>query len=68
MQPPLVEVRGSRTDSHQLHIDVQAVSDANDVAEEPPLLIHLSVAGSTYRRTGVPDGSSRFVVADACGP
>jgi hypothetical protein len=38
--PAVVEVRPGGTDPDELHVDVQAVFDADDVAEQPPVLIH----------------------------
>jgi hypothetical protein len=66
--PSRVEVRGGRADSDELRVHVHAVGNSNHVTEQPSVLIDPSVAGSGRRRTRVPGASSRFVVADACGP
>jgi hypothetical protein len=51
-----------------LHIHVLAVRDADDVAEQSPVLI--DPVGHRFRiqPNAVPGGSRRLVSADACRP
>src|SRR5438876_590679 len=53
--PVVVEVRRSRTDAHQLDVDVDFAADAEHVAEQAPVRVHrvgLRFAVQAHRGAG----------------